>query len=112
MRTLLSYSGAVLMLPIVPDTVPIFAVRHAVPGLVPGRADLGGRRRRRASRKWPILGRQKQPQSHMISRCVTGTSPEKARGPAVMPGDSWIDVVFPGRAVMGVTALGGPGAGP
>jgi hypothetical protein len=32
------------MLPVVPDTVPQLVVRHAVPGLVPGRADLGGRR--------------------------------------------------------------------
>jgi hypothetical protein len=32
----LSYAGAVVMMPIVPDTVPVPAVRHAVPGLVSG----------------------------------------------------------------------------
>src|SRR5260370_24723158 len=34
MRTLLSYAGTVVMVPIVPDTVPVPAARHAVPGLV------------------------------------------------------------------------------
>jgi hypothetical protein len=36
MRTLLSYAVAVVIMPIVPDAVPIFAARHAVPGLVSG----------------------------------------------------------------------------
>jgi hypothetical protein len=36
MRTLLSLAGAVVMVPVVPDAVPLPAVRHAVPGLVSG----------------------------------------------------------------------------
>ena len=61
--------------PIVPDTVPIAAARHAVPGLVfrdglTWAAATGGRRPGN-DRIWDD---QKQLQSHTTSRCVTGTS--------------------------------------
>ena len=42
MRTLLSYAHAVVMVPVVPDTVPVLGLRHAVPGLVSGRLTWAG----------------------------------------------------------------------